>query len=47
MPSMTDGKPTYPPWWDDEPDDIGDESYDKDNLSDNTRAIHEELEAEE
>ena len=47
MPSMTDGRPTYPPEWDKEPDDFEDEYYDKDNLSDNTRAIREELEKEE
>jgi len=46
MPSMTDGRPTYPPEWDKELDDAEDGFYDPDNLADIDRDIREELERE-
>ena len=50
MPSMTDGKPTYPPEWDQEPDDFnvftGDE-FDEFNRADTARGVRDDLEREE
>ena len=50
MPSMTDGKPTYPPEWDKEPDDFNefeDAEFDEFNQADTARCIRSDLEGEE